>query len=195
MLWALRRTFKSWNATTVPRLLATFIRPILEYGAPAYFPATKSENLQLERVQRLATRMVPTCRRQTYIERCLSLRLFTLEYRRTRMDLIFTFKILCLQLYPGLTPLFPLAKMQRTRGHPYKIEKCRLERVNQLYCLSTRIVNLWNSLPAHVVTVLTTEAFKSAIDAYLWYNDDTWKSEPSPGAAYPRHPSLPQQRR
>ncbi|CAH8436181.1 unnamed protein product [Dicrocoelium dendriticum] len=41
MLWALRRSFSTWSEETVPRLFTSLIRPILEYGAPAYHPITQ----------------------------------------------------------------------------------------------------------------------------------------------------------
>jgi hypothetical protein len=78
MLWALKRTFKEWSATSVPRLFSTFVRPIMEYGAPAYFPSTKKECFALERVQRLATRMIPGWQVTSYEDRCTQLNLFLL---------------------------------------------------------------------------------------------------------------------
>ena len=68
-----------------------------EFGAPAYFPVTRAECIKLEWIQRLVTRMIPGLDTLPYFERCRELNLFTLEYRRTRMDLIFTFRIVCLK--------------------------------------------------------------------------------------------------
>lgn len=191
MLWALRRSLAIWDEDSVPKLLSTFIRPVMEHGAPAYFPRTKAESLQLERIQRLATRMIPHLRERSYGERCSALNLFSLEYRRTRMDLIFTFKTVCLDQYPDLRKYFVLKSTRETRGHPFRLEKHRLRRTNPVNCLSTRIVNLWNSLPNYIFTASSVEAFKAEIDNHLWRNKDTWRSEPLPGAAYPRipHPS------
>ena len=48
----------------------------------------------LEAVQRRATRMVPQLRGMTYVERLTFLNLPSLYYRRKRMDMIVTYKII-----------------------------------------------------------------------------------------------------
>jgi hypothetical protein len=190
-LWALRRSFKYWNAEAVPRLVNTFIRPLMEYGAPAYFPITKGECGQLERIQRTATRLIPALRSYSYLERCVRLDMFTLEYRRTRMDLIFTYKVLCLKVVPMLEQFFNPSRETRTRGHIFKLDKSRMKRLQMVYSLPARIVNLWNQLPPEIVKATTVEKFKKLIDKHLWYDSSTWRREPLPGEAYPRMPTPP----
>ena len=48
----------------------------------------------LEKVQRRATKLIPTLRNLPYPERLQSLNLPSLSYRRNRMDLIMAYKIL-----------------------------------------------------------------------------------------------------
>jgi ribonuclease P/MRP protein subunit RPP40 len=191
LLWALRRSFKFWTIETTPRLVNTFIRPLIEYGAPAYFPLTKGECCDLEKVQRTATRLVPALRGKSYLERCSALDTFTLEYRRTRMDLIFTFKVLCLKEIPTVEHIFVNTTNARTRGHPFKLEKQRMKKMTANYSLPARITNLWNNLPREIVEAPTVQRFKKLLDNHLWYDLQTWRHDPLPGEAYPRMPTPP----
>ena len=90
-------------------LLKTYIRPVMEYGAPAYHPCTVGEANLLERVQRLGTRMVPQLHGLPYLQRCKELNLFTLAYRRLRADLIFIYRVIVAKLHPDMAHLLPLA--------------------------------------------------------------------------------------
>ena len=191
LLWALRRAFTLWTINTVPKLVNTFIRPVMEFGAPAYFPSTKRECFQLERVQRLATRMIPDLRYVTYIERCVATGMFTLEYRRTRMDLITIFKAVCLDKLPSLKSIFQPSKVVHTRGHQFKLDRQRIIRTPDVYSLPGRAVSLWNNLPKHVVDAPSVDAFKDRLDQYLWNSSSPWKRDPIAGEAYPRSPLPP----
>ena len=188
LLWALRRSFSLWTTSSVPKLINTFIRPVMEYGAPAYFPSTKTECYQLEGVQRLATRLIPELRGFSYIERCTTLDLFILEYRRTRMDLITVFKTVCFGKLQPVEHLFPPSQTVNTRGHRYKLCKPRFTRAPNVYSIRCRVITLWNSLPPHVVEAPSVDVFKLRLDTHLWNSSSTWQREPIPGEAYPRIP-------
>ncbi|OON14999.1 hypothetical protein X801_09203, partial [Opisthorchis viverrini] len=120
ILWALKRSFSMWTEELVLKLYPTMIRPILEYGAPAFSPLTKAKARKLERVQHLVTKMVPSLRCLSYSERCSKLKLFTLEYRRLRIDLAYVFRVLCLNHFPKLMFLFDIPTTNITRGHRFK---------------------------------------------------------------------------
>ncbi|CAH8558438.1 unnamed protein product [Dicrocoelium dendriticum] len=102
MLWALKRSFCTWSEEVATRLFSSIIRPMLEYGSPAYFPITRGEAQKIERVQHVATRLIPSLRGFGFEDRCEKLGLYTLSYRRVRVDLIMTYRILHLGL------VFPL---------------------------------------------------------------------------------------
>ena len=106
------------------------------------------------------------------------------------MDLIFTFKVVCLKQHPKLAPFF-VPTQTTTRGHPFKLAKIRLNKANPVLSLSYRVVNIWNALPENVVLSNSIAGFKEALDNFLWHQNDTWHSDPPPGSAYPRQPFPP----
>ena len=55
------------------------IRPKLEYAEVIWFPHKKKDVLKLERIQRIATRMVPDLQDLTYEERLKEIKLTTLK--------------------------------------------------------------------------------------------------------------------
>ena len=52
----LRKTFKNWTPSIFKSLYTAFIRPHLEYAAPAWSPYLKKDIQALENVQRRATK-------------------------------------------------------------------------------------------------------------------------------------------
>ena len=168
LLWALKRGFQYWSKRTANLALKVFIRPILEYAGQASYPCTKEEMGQLERVQRIATRMVPELRFLEYEQRCRQLDLFTVAYRRVRGDLILLFRILRLGHQESLRPLFQLADRSILRGHSLHLVVPRTDKVPHHYRFSTRVVRLWNSLPEEVVSATCIGHFKSRLDQHLW---------------------------
>ncbi|KER34093.1 hypothetical protein T265_00265 [Opisthorchis viverrini] len=161
ILWTLKRSFSMWTEELVLKLYPTMIRPILEYGAPAFSPLTKDEARKLERVQHLVTKMVPSLRSLSYSERCRKLKLFTLEYRRLRIDLIYVFRVLCLNHFPQLMFLFDIPTTNITRGHRFKLTVTRMDNVPHGYSFSRRVVIL------EFVQSETVQIFKRNLDEHL----------------------------
>ena len=93
-LGLLKHTFKYWTEESLVTLFKVFVRPHLEYCIQACTPTLKRDIETLEKVQRRATKLVPSLRNLTYEDRLRRLNLPTLEERRRRGDLIETFKIL-----------------------------------------------------------------------------------------------------
>ena len=58
-----------------------------------------------------------------------------------------------------------------TRGNKYKLSNHRFHYDLRKHCFSARIVNIWNSLPNHVVDVNTINIFKTRLDRF-WANQD-----------------------
>ncbi len=68
-------------------MIVSIIQPKLEYAAVVWSPHKKEGIRKIERIQRAATKMVPTLRDLPYEERLERLKLLTPEKRRERGDL------------------------------------------------------------------------------------------------------------
>ena len=92
VLGQLKRTFRNWTPTTFRTLFTAYVRPHLEYAAPAWSPYRKKDIKFLEAVQRRASKLVPSLKHFNYQDRLNCLNLTTLEERRMRGDLIQFYK-------------------------------------------------------------------------------------------------------
>lgn len=88
------RAFHYRDRHVFVRLYTTYVRPHLEYAAPAWSPWTRGDVELLERVQQRAVRAVAGLEGRTYEDRLLELGLSSLEHRRKELDLVQAYKIL-----------------------------------------------------------------------------------------------------
>ena len=166
MVGLIKRNFVDIDKDTCRTLYCALVRPHLEYAIQSWSPYYKKDILELEKVQRRMTKLVPELEELDYEERCERLGLTTLERRRLRGDLIETYKIL--NGYEDLDyRLFFEYSEANTRSNTRKLKKRghwrTLARAN---CFSVRVVNTWNSLPEEVVCAPTIGSFKSKLDKF-----------------------------
>ena len=88
----IRVAFHFTDKDMMKKILTSMIRPRLEYAAVVWSPHAKKDIRKLERIQRVATKMVPELREQ-YEDRLREMGLPTLQDRRERGDLITLYKI------------------------------------------------------------------------------------------------------
>ena len=87
------------------------------------------------------------------------------------------------QIFPGGVDLdpeefFTVTASDRTRGHPWKLNKPRAESRPRRQAFSARVVNDWNGLPLSVVSAGSVDQFKSELDAHwanIWYLVPDWR--------------------
>jgi hypothetical protein len=75
-------------------LFKSIVRPHLEYGSNVWSLIYKKEAIQIENVQRRATKLVQNIQHLSYTERLKYIGLPSHQYRRLRADMVETFKIL-----------------------------------------------------------------------------------------------------
>ena len=171
MLGRVRRTFTYMDKGMFLPIYKTLVRPHMEYAIQAWSPYLQKDISKLEKVQRRATKLVPGLADLPYPDRLAQLQLTTLEERRIRGDMIEVYKLI-----HGLDKVNAgeeFLKMeigtnrQRTRGHPFKLQKPRhrLHRRNKFF--STRVVDHWNQLPEHVVLSKNVNTFKGRYDKHM----------------------------
>ena len=155
-------TYKSVDIM-VP-LYKSLVRPILEYGNVVWSSYLRRNIDLIEGVQKFFTKKIIGVKGMDYEDRLKFLKIPSLEFRRLRGDLIETYK-LCNGLYDPVTTssLFDMCSLP-TRSNGLKITK-----INPLHApfrnfFTNRVVNVWNGLPAHVVSSESTNSFKNHID-------------------------------
>lgn len=174
ILGLIRRTFEYLDGEIMKRLFTSLVRPHLEFSNVAWSPRLIKDQRLIESVQRRATKLVPELKQLSYEERLRKLKLPSLYYRRTRGDMIETYKLMHGH-YTLNQDLVELHGQFTTRGHPLKAKKkyCRTNLRKSYF--SYRIVDNWNSLPAQVVQAKSINAFKSKLDrhwAHLHFTTD-----------------------
>ena len=103
-----------------------------------------------------------------YEERLSKLKLPSLEYRRIRGDMIETFKFTH-DYYDKKASgdLLKLTKNSNTKTNGYKLDKVSFKTTQYQNFFTNRVVNLWNSLPSHIVNSASVNMFKNKIDRHL----------------------------
>jgi ribonuclease P/MRP protein subunit RPP40 len=167
---ARRELFRLRNVVSCRRpevflpLYTAIVRPHLEYCVQSWSPYFSKDIECLEKVQRLATKMMAGLRNMPYEDRLKSLGLFSLRRRRARGDLIETFKILKGITKGDVRHLFELAPNRGTRGHNLKLRKTHAHLTGRANFFSNRVINMWNKLPMEVVCCERVVAFKHSLD-------------------------------
>ena len=102
----------------------------------------------------------------SYIDRLSRLKLPTLKYRRLWGDMIEVFKISHDLYDPNVSLNLAYHSDTITRGNKYKLINHIFHYDLRKYYFSARTVNIWNSLPNHVVDVNSVNVFKAHLDTF-----------------------------
>ena len=170
MLACVRRAIKYKEKDMIVPLYTALVRPLLEYGHVIWNPRFQADKILVERVQRRATRMIPSIRHLEYTARLEALNLPSLQHRRRRGDMIQVYKIMTGMDRIDAKDLFPPPPKLGTKGHDEKIFVRRPRLDIRKYSFCYRIVQDWNSLPQHVIEAETLNQFKARIDRY-WHGE------------------------
>ena len=104
-----------------------------------------------------------------YEDRLIALGLTTLNVRRKRGDLIQLYKFMHGIDVIEINKSFSLVN-NNLRGHCFKYYKEINRLPSREHFFFNRIANLWNSLPNEVVSALSVDTFKAALDCWLSSN-------------------------
>ena len=165
MIGLIKISFESIDKEMFLTLYKTLIRPLLEYCVHAWSPHYETDITLLENVQRRATKMVRVLSHLSYEDRLKELELPTLKDRRTRGDMILTYRLLHGKEGIDYRRFFHLAgRSHNTRGHSLKLTKPQARLDTRKYFFSSRVVDKWNSLTEEEVSANSTHMFKKRYD-------------------------------
>lgn len=170
------------------KLYKTLVRPTAEYSSQVWSPFMKNEILLIENVQRSMTRFILGEHDLSYSERCQTLELLPLSYRREIADLIFCFKCLNgfidVDFSDELCVLTPNSFLRSSQnGLLLKENRTRTEHFKSMYF--NRLPHLWNILPSDVRGCDTLSSFKFKLfnhyltrlqSSYDVFNSCSWTS-------------------
>jgi hypothetical protein len=167
------RSFLTCNPSALIKAYTTYVRPILENCTQVWSPYMSCDIIKLEKVQKYVTRRIfIKCKLSysDYSERLRILALQTLETRRIIFDLTLVFKIVNRLIDLNLNDYFTLSTYldRPTRGHFLKLKCQTISKHNfraNFFC--NRIIPIWNSLPATVISAPSVANFKVLVRTHF----------------------------
>lgn len=175
MFSIIRRSFDYLNETNFKQLYKSMVRSHLDYASSVWHPYKMSQIDKIEKVQRRATKQIPSLKDLTYEERLKKLRLPTLTYRRIRGDMIETYKILNNIYDKNICNFLKTKNLSNNRisprGNNLQLIHQQVNTGIKQNQFSIRIINTWNSLPDEIVNAPTINSFKNRLDKY-WKHQD-----------------------
>ncbi len=167
MTGLIKRSFTYLDKSTFLKLYKTMIRPSLEYANTIWSPQFKRQSVEIEKVQRRATKILKNLKNLTYSERLDKLKLPSLKFRRIRGDLIQAFKIINNIDNVDKDLFFTFRSDDRTRNSENKLyKKFTKSRIRSSF-FSERVVNYCNSLSSAARSAKDLLTFKRQIDIEL----------------------------
>uniref|UniRef100_A0A674K5X3 HECT-type E3 ubiquitin transferase n=1 Tax=Terrapene triunguis TaxID=2587831 RepID=A0A674K5X3_9SAUR len=152
MLGIIKKGIHNKPENIILPLYKSMVRPHLDYCMQMWSPHLKKDILELEKVQKRVTKMIRGLEWLPYEERLIRLGLFSLEKRRLGRDMIEVYKITSGIVNKEV--LFIPSHNTRTRGHQMKLIGSRFKTNTRKYFFTQLTVNLWNSLPEGLCSVL-----------------------------------------
>jgi len=165
VLGQLRRNFHYRDRYTFLRLYKQYVRPHLEFSAPAWSPWLQGDKDTLEKVQEKAVKMVAGLKGETYQEKCAELGLETLEKRREKQDMSLVYKFMTEKsgsdMFRHLAAQDGIRTRQAAGEHGLGIQYARTD--PRKYSFAVRTVEKWNNLPEDIKTSQNGEVFKQKL--------------------------------
>ena len=170
ILGVIKRSYVTRDKNTMATLYTSMVRPHLEYGNVIWGPFYALDRKAVESVQRRATKLIPELKDEPYTERLRALDIPSMEYRRSRGDMIICYKIFNGFVRMNADEMFRPVPSSGTRsatfGHHQRIMRQQAHSRARANSFSQRVIKDWNSLPIEVVEASSINDFKNKLDKY-----------------------------
>ena len=148
-------------------LLTSHIRPILDYCSCVWNTGYAQDLRALERVQRRWTKHIDGMAGLSYGERLKTLKLYSVQGRLLRADIIQYWKIFNGHSCISPNDLFQRPPHTRTRGHCHKVFLPVIATDTRKRFFSIRCISLWNALPVDAVCAPNVNQLKRVLDVCI----------------------------
>ena len=167
ILTQITRAFHYRDRNTFLKLYIQFVRCHVEFSIPAWSPWSQGDIDILERVQKRAVNLITGLKGKSYLEKLQEIGLVSLEARRSRFDLVQTFKIIKGFNRVNRDIWFEFVgpdnpRPTRLTSHQSNIIPKRSRTDPRLNFFSNRVVNSWNTLPAEIKDAKSLNMFKNS---------------------------------
>ena len=172
----IRRNFMCLDEKMFVYLYKALVRHHLEYSHAVWSPYMQYNIDLVEKVQRRATKQVPSLKDLEYENRLKKLKLPTTKYRRIRGDMIEAYKI-SNKIYDEKVSSNILkfnTTEHQTRGHNFKLERESFRLDLRKYYFSNRIADEWDALPRSVVNADSVKHFEIGLDKHWGRQGVMW---------------------
>jgi len=167
VLGCIKRSVGSRSREAILPLYSALVRSCLESYIQLRSPQHRKGMDLLDWVQRRATKMIQGLEHLCYEEKLRELKLFILEKRRLRRDLIVVFKYLKGAYKKDGDKLFGRAFRSRTRGIGFKLKEGRFRLDINKNFFTVRMLKHWNRLPRDVARAPSLGTFRVRLDGAL----------------------------
>ena len=168
VLRQITKNFHYRDARTYKNLYCQYVRPHMEFAAPAWAPWSVADVEVLEKVQKKAIGMMVGLKGRTYEDKCREIGLDKLSLRRKMADLTQVYKIMHNIDRVDRSKFFvqaAVASQRETRQNadPMNIKAKRARLDIRKYSFSVRVVEDWNVLRPEVKNAPSLNSFKTAL--------------------------------
>ena len=168
------RSFKSRDPRTMLTLWKALIVPIIDYCSVLTSPYKQGDIEKLESLQRAFTNKIELDNHLNYWKRLKHLKLYSLERRRERYTIIYTWKILENKVKNlENEPIMPKTSSESRNGRTCKIPQLTSHQGTALTLqentFKIRGPKLFNAMPKEIrnITGVNTDTFKKHLDKWL----------------------------